>query len=482
MVLCASICNAQIKNNTRTKFTSWLGAPTLDNPPIDSIGGINFYPTANKLGYRNNTANQYLASEMWVLGNYSPLARTLTINGVTYDLSQNRTWTIAETPQTLSLGAVAGNIAISSGNNISLASLATSSVTDANTLSNTNGGLYAWTYSSSATNFPSSTSGVVLSMFRNGATANSSFQIAKEASSSNSLSFRVGTGAGTWGSWDIFAGRTWTGDNYEPLSVASKKQTVNKNLTSNTSIEYLKFGTLAVPAATNVSIRLTVTSNSTSNTYTGIIVTDYSVVITGSAISSITSNTTVALGTLAGSINIGTPILDGSSVLNIPIIGNSGSTRQINVTAEVFGLNTVVAQFFPLSWGTSGTGVFPGGTINTTEKSLQVGTVGNATGDFATWSAGNILQKRTLAQTVTDLGIPTMLNYTASGNGSSTAIVITHGLSGITTASKVNVTALNAASAGFLYVTPSSTTFTITYSVAPVTGTNNLSYTISSKP
>jgi hypothetical protein len=73
-------------------------------------------------------------------------------------------------------------------------------------------------------------------------------------------------------------------------------------------------------------------------------------------------------------------------------------------------------------------------------------------------------------------------NYTASGDGSTTAITITHGLSGISGTSKVIVQPLNAASAGVTYVSISSTQVTINYTVAPVSGSSNLSYSILIKP
>jgi len=70
---------------------------------------------------------------------------------------------------------------------------------------------------------------------------------------------------------------------------------------------------------------------------------------------------------------------------------------------------------------------------------------------------------------------------TGSGTGSATSIVIAHGVSGVTTASSVIVTPNNAASAGISYVTIDATNVTIVYAVAPVTGTNNLAYSISIK-
>jgi hypothetical protein len=72
--------------------------------------------------------------------------------------------------------------------------------------------------------------------------------------------------------------------------------------------------------------------------------------------------------------------------------------------------------------------------------------------------------------------------YAASGNGSSTSITIPHGLTGITSNSLIWVTAKNATSSGFTFVTTDATNITINYSVAPASGTNNLSYDIMIKP
>ena len=73
-------------------------------------------------------------------------------------------------------------------------------------------------------------------------------------------------------------------------------------------------------------------------------------------------------------------------------------------------------------------------------------------------------------------------NYTASGNGSSTSIVIPHGKTGITSASKAVPAARNAASAGWSYYSIDATNITLFYTAAPVSGTNNLNYSITIIP
>lgn len=89
------------------------------------------------------------------------------------------------------------------------------------------------------------------------------------------------------------------------------------------------------------------------------------------------------------------------------------------------------------------------------------------------------------AKTGTVALIPDLASYlrlTASGTGSATTISIAHGITGVSSTSKVFVTPKNAASAGFQYVTTDATNVNIVYSVAPASGTNNLSYDVEIKP
>jgi hypothetical protein len=71
---------------------------------------------------------------------------------------------------------------------------------------------------------------------------------------------------------------------------------------------------------------------------------------------------------------------------------------------------------------------------------------------------------------------------TKSGDGTTTSFTITHGLSGITATTPAIVTPRSAAAAGSYYVTTSSTTITITYAAAPISGTNNLTWSYELKP
>jgi|SRR5215217_1259728 len=71
------------------------------------------------------------------------------------------------------------------------------------------------------------------------------------------------------------------------------------------------------------------------------------------------------------------------------------------------------------------------------------------------------------------------LSATASGDGVTKVITIPHSVGAIP--AYYSATALNAASGNIAYITANSSNFFINYSVAPVTGTSNLSYNISYK-
>lgn len=75
-----------------------------------------------------------------------------------------------------------------------------------------------------------------------------------------------------------------------------------------------------------------------------------------------------------------------------------------------------------------------------------------------------------------------MSNYTASGNGSNTTITFAHGIAGVTANTPFGLFPHSGAAAGFSYTTIDATNVSIIYPAAPVTGTNNLSYTLTIKP
>lgn len=121
---------AQTNNNTNTNFTNGLGASKFFNiprgttPPTTGVlAGSLFFHTTNGLQYYDGANWQTLSVSGGSVtsfngrtgvvvpqaGDYSgfftPLARTITINGVTYDLSANRTYSVGTVT---SVGATAG--------------------------------------------------------------------------------------------------------------------------------------------------------------------------------------------------------------------------------------------------------------------------------------------------------------------------------------------------------------------------------------
>lgn len=89
--------------------------------------------------------------------------------------------------------------------------------------------------------------------------------------------------------------------------------------------------------------------------------------------------------------------------------------------------------------------------------------------------------KTNTTQIATTAFVGKQFTATGSGTGSATTITIAHGVSGITGSSSVIVTPNNAAAAGISYVTIDATNVNIVYATAPVSGTNNLAYSISIK-
>jgi hypothetical protein len=87
---------AQTSNSTPTRFTNGSGLSQLASPTINQPGWTNFFPGGiNKMGVHNGSVWQYLLTETLASTIYTPQTRTITINGTTLDLSQNRSWTIA---------------------------------------------------------------------------------------------------------------------------------------------------------------------------------------------------------------------------------------------------------------------------------------------------------------------------------------------------------------------------------------------------
>lgn len=73
------------------------------------------------------------------------------------------------------------------------------------------------------------------------------------------------------------------------------------------------------------------------------------------------------------------------------------------------------------------------------------------------------------------------MRSTASGTGAATTISVAHGLSGITSSNAVIASPNSAAAAGYNYVDIDATNVNFYYTVAPISGTNNLIYSITIK-
>lgn len=127
-----------------------------------------------------------------------------------------------------------------------------------------------------------------------------------------------------------------------------------------------------------------------------------------------------------------------------------------------FAGNIVMVQGTPIVYNG---GSFNGNLAGTTYTAARTWTLPDATGTVAL---------------VENTG--TMLRLTGSGTGAITTISIPHGLTGVSSSSIAIVQPINAASAGVSYVTTDATNINIVYTVAPASGTNNLSYNVSIKP
>lgn len=89
--------------------------------------------------------------------------------------------------------------------------------------------------------------------------------------------------------------------------------------------------------------------------------------------------------------------------------------------------------------------------------------------------------KTNTTQIATTAFVSKQFTATGSGTGAATTITVAHGITGVTSANSVIVFPNNAAAAGISYATMDATNVSIVYTVAPASGTNNLSYSISIK-
>ncbi|HMI02909.1 MAG TPA: hypothetical protein VK541_10530 [Pedobacter sp.] len=201
--------------------------PQQDN--FKAITARAFSPTqsANIQEWQNSAGT--VVSNVSPAGNFSAAGLTLTAAPVTsaggYSiLTRNDTngnvEKIASSSfnQTLSLGATPGNIVLSGGNNISLASLskgASNAFLDANAIGDA--GLFPNVHTTGSTNYPSEIGGGIRFIRANG-TALGYFEFDKAGTSTDALQYRVGTGASTFSTWQTVASREWATDQFQPLT------------------------------------------------------------------------------------------------------------------------------------------------------------------------------------------------------------------------------------------------------------------------
>lgn len=242
-------------------------------------------------------------------------------------------------------------------------------------------------------------------------------------------------------------------------------------------------GAGTIPEYTNQLTGI-ITSNTTAQTITGTYATDSVMVKIGSTGKMGAVAASAFSSSLALKANIASPTFTGTVTLPT---GNASVAPLILPAAGALltsPVNGAIESDNELYY-TKGSTRYRIPVVTPYNASPSVGQilVGNGT-DYAVGNilAGDGISVTSATNTLTVASTVAMNNYTASGNGSSTTISVPHGLSGITTGSKVIVQALNAASAGVSYVTVDATNVNIVYSVAPASGINNLSYTIQIKP
>lgn len=193
------------------------------------------------------------------------------------------------------------------------------------------------------------------------------------------------------------------------------------------------------------------------------------------------SNGTVSFGTIirgtgfTSNANNGFLNLTGTGSIGF-LLNSTERLRMLTSGNTGWGVTTPTAQIH-IKAGTATAGTAPIKlTAGTNLTAVEAGAIEF---DGTRYYASTTGVRNTVAY-LTDA--PTLLQLSASGNGSSTTISIAHGLTGISATSKVIVQPINAASAGISYITSDATNINIVYTVAPASGTNNLTYNISIKP
>jgi len=86
---------AQLINNNPYTFPKGLGIPTGNTAPLAFNGATWFFGTNQDLQVYNGSQWVAFGSKAFMSTTYVPLTRSITINGVTQDLSTNRTFTVS---------------------------------------------------------------------------------------------------------------------------------------------------------------------------------------------------------------------------------------------------------------------------------------------------------------------------------------------------------------------------------------------------
>jgi hypothetical protein len=141
-ILYAELTKAFLYGRKNTTGQQTIDAKSTAKIQADAIwsvtgSGLNGYATQSWVisqGYITISALNGYATQSWVASNYTPLSRNLTINGITYDLSADRSWTIAAGSGTVT------SVSVVSANGFA-GTVATASTTPAITISTSVTGL-----------------------------------------------------------------------------------------------------------------------------------------------------------------------------------------------------------------------------------------------------------------------------------------------------------------------------------------------------
>lgn len=165
-----------------------------------------------------------------------------------------------------------------------------------------------------------------------------------------------------------------------------------------------------------------------------------------------------------------TPITSGD---RISITTSSGTTAITAVSSSGTG-NALYAQAADYNAISA---------INTSSSYAPINVLNNGSGALASFSNGTLGEVTTVNNngTITAPLLGYTKRLTANGTGAATTISIPHGLTGITGTSSVVASANSSAAGGYNYVDVDTTNVNFYYTVAPISGTNNLIYSVTIK-